>query len=176
MNAPSLYHITGDVFALEALVSEAIEAGADGDAVNAIIAGWFDELDGDFADKLARVARWRATELSLADAGKAEAKRLTDRAKAREARVERLDAAIEALMKRLGRTKVDTDIATFAIQKPGGKDPVVVDDSVDLATLPLDCVKETLSPIKEAIRTRLEAGEVLPGCHIQKRGLVLRVK
>jgi len=174
MNAPSLYHLSADMAALEDLLDLAMESGAEADA--AAIDAWLDELQGCLADKLGRVARWRATELALAAAGKAEAKRLTDRAKVREARVERVEAAVQALMERLGAKRVDTDVATFSLQKPGGKDPVVVDDSVDLATLPLDCVKETLSPVKDAIRARLEAGETLPGCTIQERGLALRVK
>lgn len=176
MNAPSLYHLTGDVLALEALVDEAIESGADTEAVNAIITGWLYEVEGDLAARLGRLGRWRAEQLAMATVGKAEAKRLADAAKAREARVDRLDVAVGDLMTRLGAKSITTDLFTFAMQRPGGKDPVVVDDSVDLATLPLDCVKETLSPVKDVIRARLEAGETIPGCHIQKRGLVLRVK
>ncbi len=171
MNAPSLYHLSADMAALEDLLDLAMESGAEADA--AAIDAWLDELQGSLADKLGRVARWRATELALAAAGKAEAKRLTDRAKAREARVERVEAAVQGLMERLGATKVDTDVATFSLQKPGGKDPVVVADDV---VLPDDLVRVKREADKEAIRAALEAGRDVPGATIQQRGLVLRVK
>lgn len=171
MNAPSLYHLTGDLVALEDLLQQALESADAADAGS--IDAWLDELQGSLADKLSRIARWRATENALAAAGKAEAKRLTDRAKSREARVDRLDAAVQALMERLGTTKVDTDVATFAIQKPGGKDPVVVDDE---AGLPDAFVRIKREADKEAIRAAIEAGDVVAGCHIQKRSPVLRVK
>lgn len=171
MSAPSLYHLSADMAALEDLLDLALESGAEADA--AAIDAWLDELQGSLADKLGRVARWRATELALAAAGKAEAKRLTDRAKVREARVERVEAAVQALMERLGAKKVDTDVATFSLQKPGGKDPVVV---VDDAVLPDDLVRVKREADKEAIRAALEAGRDVPGATIQQRGLVLRVK
>lgn len=171
MSAPSLYHLSADMAALEDLLDLALESGAEADA--AAIDAWLDELQGSLADKLGRVARWRATELALAAAGKAEAKRLTDRAKVREARVERVEAAVQALMERLGAKKVDTDVATFSLQKPGGKDPVVVADD---AVLPDDLVRVKREADKEAIRAALEGGREVPGATIQQRGLVLRVK
>lgn len=171
MSAPSLYHLSADMAALEDLLDVAMESGDDADAK--AIDAWLDELQGSLADKLGRVARWRATELALAAAGKAEAKRLTDRAKAREARVDRIDAAVQALMERIGSKKVDTDVATFALQKPGGKDPVVVADD---AVLPDSCVRIKREADKEAIRALIESGVDVPGATIQPRGLVLRVK
>ena len=174
MTSPTLYHLTNEVLALEDLLQQAIDSGDAADA--AAIDTWLAELDGSVADKLARVGRWRATELALAAAAKEEAKRLADRAKGREARVDRLDAAVQTLMERLQTKKVDTDVATFALQKPGGKAPVEVDDGVDFDTLPDDCVKTTKAPVKDAIRARLEAGEKIDGCRLAERGLMLRVK
>ena len=175
MSAPSLYHLSADLAALEALLADANEQG---ETVNdtSVVAGWIAELEGTLADRLARLARWRLTELALAAAGKAEAKRLQERAVSRQNAVERLEAGIAEVMTRMGVKKVDTDVSTFSMAKAGGKDPVVVDDGVDLATLPADCVKTTFSPIKDAIRAHLEAGDVVAGCHIQERGLALRVK
>jgi len=128
MSAPSLYHLSADLAALEALLADANEQD---ETVNdvAVVAAWIAELEG-----------------------------------------------IAEVLTRMGVKKVDTDVSTFSMAKAGGKDPVVVDDGVDLATLPADCVKTTLSPVKDAIRAHIEAGEVVAGCRIQERGLVLRVK
>jgi len=175
MSAPSLYHLSADLAALEALLADANEQD---ETVNdvAVVAAWIAELEGTLEMRLARLARWRLTELALAAAGKAEAKRLQERALSRQRAVDRLEEGIAEVLTRMGVKKVDTDVSTFSMAKAGGKDPVVVDDGVDLATLPADCVKTTLSPVKDAIRAHIEAGEVVAGCRIQERGLVLRVK
>jgi hypothetical protein len=110
------------------------------------------------------------------DALKAEAKHLTDKRKVLENNVDRLKRAMFDSMKATGTDKVKGALFTVAIQKNGGKLPVIMADDADLSKLPDELVKVMESPYLEAIRDWLEAGKVLEGFTLGERGESLRIK
>jgi hypothetical protein len=76
-------------------------------------------------------------------------------------------------MKATNTPKIKGNILSVAIQKNGGKLPVVVD--VDTSELPDDLVKVTEAPDLDAIRKALDAGEC-EYAHYGVRGESLRIK
>jgi hypothetical protein len=69
-----------------------------------------------------------------------------------------------------GRTKVDTKLGPVRIVKNGGKPPVVLSEALDVEALPPDCKRTKTEPVKDAIRERLERGEVIAGASIGDTG------
>ena len=110
------------------------------------------------------------------DALKAEAKRLTDKRKTLENNVDRLKKAMFDSMKATNTDKVKGQLFTVAIQRNGGKLPVVAADNVDLSKLPDELVKVVESPDLEAIRNWLESGNAVEGFTLGERGESLRIK
>jgi hypothetical protein len=108
------------------------------------------------------------------DALKAEAKRLTDKRKVLENNVDRLKKAMFDSMKATGTDKVKGQIFTVAIQKNGGKLPVIVD--VDTSELPDELVKVVESPDLEAMYNVLLTHGTSKYCHFGERGESLRIK
>jgi len=168
----TLYHLTADLLALEALVEEALETGDESGAV--AIDAWMAELEGGLTTRLDSYARWRAYRHGLGDARAAEAKRLTESARRDAAAVERADAAVHALMTRMDLRKVTTTIATFSLAK---LPPVVVVTGA-VADLPDDCIRHRDDEAdKVAIKAHLVAGRLVAGCSIDTdRGYALRVR
>lgn len=76
-------------------------------------------------------------------------------------------------MKATGTNKVKGTILSVAIQKNGGKLPVILD--VDTSELPDDLVKIAESPDLDAIRKVLDAGDC-EYAHYGERGESLRIK
>ena len=107
------------------------------------------------------------------EALKAEAKRLSDKAKVLENNRDRLKKAMFDSMKATDIPKVKAGVFTVAIQKNGGKLPVIVD--VDTAYLPKELVKVVETPDLEAIGKMLEQGESMLA-HFGERGESLRIK
>ena len=70
--------------------------------------------------------------------------------------------------------RVETSRFRVSIARNGGKAPVYVTNN--LSDLPEDCIRTERKPDNETIRSRLEAGEVVPGCSIGERGTSLRIK
>jgi hypothetical protein len=109
-----------------------------------------------------------------AQAAKSLADELLAKAKTKMARAEFLKGRVEGYMILQGRDELAGTIWKFAFQKNGGKAPVVLgsenpDDFPDL------CVRTVRSIDREAVRTLLEAGAVLPAT-IGERGRSLRIR
>jgi hypothetical protein len=79
-------------------------------------------------------------------------------------------------MKATGKTKVKGTIFTAAIQKNGGKQPLIVAEDATTDNLPDQLVIVTEKPNLEAIRELLEAGKVVDGFTLGERGESLRIK
>jgi hypothetical protein len=160
----NLYELT----AVYQRLQDHIEAGEDYDGIMEVIN---DEIETK-ADGYARVIRNMEGE---AAALKLEEKRLADMRKKREAAIERLKQNLFDSMKATGKTKFKTDLFSFAIQKNGGKIPVIVDVK-DTSELPDDLVKITETPDLEAIRKYIEETGDLTYAHFGDRGESLRIK
>lgn len=106
----------------------------------------------------------------------AEAKRLTDKAKRLTNNIAKLKGLMYESMKLTNTTKVKGQLFTVAIQKNGGKTPVIVAEDADLSILPDQLVTVTTAPALDAIRELLEAGKTVEGFTLGERGESLRIR
>jgi hypothetical protein len=141
-----------------------------------VLADTMEAVDGEYEYKIEQYCKVIKNLEADMDALKNEAKRLSDRRKVLENNVDRLKAAMFDSMKVTGKTKVKGAVFTAAIQKNGGKLPLIVADDVTTDHLPDQLVIVTEKPNLEAIRELLEAGKVVEGFTLGERGESLRIK
>lgn len=162
----TLYDVTGRVLMLqELMLDEELDEETIADTIEAV--------EGEYEVKLENYCRVIKNLESDCEALAKEAKRLTDKKRRVENNIKRLKQAMYESMKATNTTKVKGELFTVAIQKNGGKLPVVVD--VPVAELPDHLVKVTESADLEAIAKMLEKGES-PLAHFGERGESLRIK
>ena len=160
-----LYEITGDILALQSMLEDSVD--------DQLLLDTLESVQGEYEFKLESYCKVIKNLEADVEALKNEAKRLTDKRKVLENNVDRLKKAMFDSMKATGTDKVKGSIFTVAIQKNGGKLPVIVD--VDTAYLPKELVKVVESPDLEAIGKLLEQGDS-PLAHFGERGESLRIK
>lgn len=165
----NLYEVTGNVLTLQAML-ESDEFDAE------VLADTMEAVDGEYEYKIEQYCKVIKNLEADMDALKAETKRLSDKRKVLENNVDRLKAAMFESMKATGKTKVKGTVFTAAIQKNGGKLPLIVADDVTTDHLPDQLVIVTEKPNLEAIRELLEAGKVVDGFTLGERGESLRIK
>jgi len=173
MNAPiTLYQITGEFLALEDILADA-STGTIQDAE--VVARWLDELEGNLAAKVERCIRYMQTQQALADAMRAEAKRLQERAAVHEHRIDRLKDALKHAMSAAGTKKIETPAGAVTLAQNGGKQPLAL-------LVPLEQVPDSVCRFEkkiddEKIREALEAaGGTTEYATLQARGFHIRVK
>lgn len=163
-----LYEITGDLLTLQEMLEE--------DASDEALADTLEAVQGEYEIKLENYCKVIRNLEADMDALKAEADRLTAKRKTLENNVDRLKRAMFDSMKATKTDKVKGTLFTVAIQKNGGKIPVIVAPEVDTAKLPDQLVIVSEKPNLEAIRELLEAGKVVDGFTLGERGESLRIK
>ena len=126
--------------------------------------GYLDELATQEADKVDGIGQWLRLETARADALKAEATRLANRAKSIQNRINWLKCGYLASMERAGIKKVRGDIYSMSIR---ATDIVLV---VDEKVLPEEFVKVTTTsaPDKAALKAALKEGRSVPGAELAK--------
>lgn len=163
-----LYEITGDLLTLQEMLEE--------DATDEALADTLEAVQGEYEIKLENYCKVIRNLEADMDALKAEADRLTAKRKTLENNVDRLKRAMFDSMKATKTDKVKGTLFTVAIQKNGGKIPVIVAPETDTTKLPDELVIVTEKPNLEAIRELLEAGKVVDGFTLGERGESLRIK
>lgn len=142
------------------LLSMALDPDVDPEALADTMEGLEGEIEAK-ADGYAKVMR----ELrAVADARKAEAKRLTDGAKSIEANIDRMKSTLEAAMRLTGKTKFKTTLFSYGIQR---NPPTLKIDR------PEDVPAEFLIPQEPKIDTagikkELKEGVVYDWCHLEQ--------
>lgn len=163
----NLYELTDDILVIQNLLeSDEYDEQTLADTLEAI--------EGAYEYKLESYAKVIKNIEADINAIKTEVTRLTDKRKTLENRVDRLKSTMFESMKTTGKTKVKGDIFTVAIQKNGGKAPVIVD--VTTADLPDELVRITEAPDIEAIRDYLDKVGESKLAHYGERGESLRIK
>lgn len=160
-----LYELTSDLLVLQEMLEDNID--------DQCLLDTLEGVQGEYEIKLESYCKVIKNLEADMDALKSEAKRLTDKRKVLENNVERLKKAMYDSMKATNTDKVKGQLFTVAIQRNGGKLPVIVD--VETSELPDELVKITESPDLEAIAKLLEQGES-PLAHFGERGESLRIK
>ena len=165
----SLYDVTGEILELQQMLEDEIDD-------DQVLMDTLEAVEGEYEVKLESYCKVIRNLEATIEARKAEAKRLTDGAKTLEANIDRLKKAMFDSMKTTGKTKIKGTLFTVAIQKNGGKIPVIVDEDVDTSKLPDNLVIVTEKPAIDAIRELLEAGKAVEGFTLGERGESLRIK
>lgn len=163
-----LYELTTDLMTLQEML--------EGDLDDQCLLDTLEAVQGEYEIKLESYCKVIRNLEADMDALKAEAKRLTDKRKTLENNIDRLKKAMFDSMKATNTDKVKGTLFTVAIQRNGGKVPVICDDNVDTSKLPDNLVKVVESPDLDAIRELLEAGKVVEGFTLGQRGESLRIK
>jgi phosphotransferase system IIB component len=162
----NLYELTGDILALQSMLEDSVD--------DQVLLDTLEAVQGEYDVKMESYAKLiKNLEVDM-DALKNEAKRLTDKRKVLENNITRLKKAMFDSMKATGKDKVKGQVFTIAIQKNGGKLPVIVD--VDVKELPDNLVKVVESPDLEAMYDELTAHGTSKYCHFGERGESLRIK
>lgn len=102
---------------------------------------------------------------------KAEKERLGRIEKVIENNERRMKERIHDAMVAIGKDKIKTDLHTFAIQKNGGLQPLVVTGDV-----PDNFTKVIIEPDNEKIRKALADGQALDFAHLAERGTHLEIR
>lgn len=173
----NLLELTRSAKALEELIDGHLDAHGNLDGVEAVIEAWSHETDDAIEAKYEAIARLYRQWNAMAAVQVAEAKHLAERAKANEARAERIKAWAALCMSAEGVTSRVAGPYTFAVVANGGKAPVVL-TSDDPAKFPERFRKVSTSVDKSAVVAGLEAGDAdLAGlASFGERGRSLRIK
>ena len=161
-----LYELTSDVLALQDLLENELED-------EQMLLDTLEGVQWEYEFKLEQYAKVIRNLEADAEGLKNEAVRLTNKRRVIENNIDRLKSIMFDSMKATNTPKVKGNILTVAIQKNGGKLPVVVD--VDTSELPDNLVKITEAPDLDAIRKALDAGDC-EYAHYGERGESLRIK
>lgn len=164
-----LYELTADILALQEMLENPLDD-------EQVLLDTLEGVEGEYELKLEAYCKVIKNLEADMDALKAEAKRLTDKRKVLENNVNRLKKAMFDSMKATGKDKVKGQLFSVAIQKNGGKLPVIMADDADTSKLPDNLVIVTESPALDAIRELLEAGKVVEGFTLGERGESLRIR
>ena len=160
------------------LIAEAFDRLSDGgteEEVLAAVEAYFGDLSAERDRKLDNYARFIGQRQAYAEYREAEAKRLAALAKADLNAAKSCKDRLHWLFVERGWTNIETPNFKFAIQKNGGKAPLIIAD-VEATDLPEAYRKITVEIDKEAIRAALEAGTTLEFACIGEPGSHLRIR
>lgn len=104
-----------------------------------------------------------------------EAERLSGLAAADGASASRLRKMLLVAMIATGRTKFESKLFRFGVQKNGGALPVIVTDETAIPAIFM-VPKVTHAVDKDALRVSLEAGQAIPGAVLGERGVRLVIR
>lgn len=164
----NLYEITGDLLQLQAMLEDDVDPE--------VLADTLEGVQGEYDFKIESYCKVIKNLEADVVGIKAEVDRLNSKKKTLESNVDRLKKAMFESMKATDTPKVKGQLFTVAIQKNGGKIPVIVAPDADTSKLPDELVIVTEKPNLDAIREQLEAGKSITGFSLGERGESLRIK
>ena len=162
----SLYEVTGNILALQEMLESPID---DED----ILKDTLEAVQGEYEAKIESYCKVIRNIEADIQAIETEVTRLSEKKKVLKNNIDRLKKAMFDSMKATNTPKVKGSVFTVAIQRNGGKLPVIVD--VETAYLPKELVKVVESPDLEAIAKLIDSGNT-QYAHYGERGESLRIK
>ena len=153
----TLYELTEQY---QELLSMALDPDTDPEA----LADTMEAIDGEFENKADGYAKVMKELKAIADARKAEAKRLLDGAKSVEVNIDRMKAALMTAMKLTGKTKFKTELFGYGIQKNPPSLKIDMPGRVpDEFLIPQEPKVDSA-----AIKKELKEGVVYDWCHLEQ--------
>jgi hypothetical protein len=173
----TLLEISQDLLNLEAQLDELAELP---DEQQQIVVEWLEEIwtekQSELKTKLENYAQY-IRELELrAEARRAEAKRIADRAKVDENRAKCLKVMLMQFFQTHDLKTIETATFKLSLTKNGGKLPLILDETYSVAEIPDALCKVERTPDLDAIREALEAGKTLEFARLGERGQSIRIK
>lgn len=166
----TLLEITDNMVALDDLIQECGGDMEDPQVENAI-STWISEMQDDLDNKVDNYAAF-ITELKARSATrKAEADRLSNRARTDSNTASFLANRLKIALTELGIKKLETDRYRVSVAGNGGKKPLDIHGEV-----PVDYTKTVVETDKAKIREALEGGKELDFAILQDRGNRLSIK
>lgn len=107
------------------------------------------------------------------DGLKAEGKRLTDRAKVLDNRIQSIKDWYKVNLESMGKNKVNTDRGTMAIQK--NPPALKIDDEQKIPAEYCDIIPEHYEVAKDRVKAALKSGKEVPGAHMEQ-AMSLRIR
>lgn len=171
----TLLEIGQDMAALDELLDE-IGGDLTDPAVEQYIDGWFAECYGAESQKLDSYASLITEIEARAAVRKAEAARLSDKARRDQASADFLKERLKRYFIERGYKKKETDRYTLTLANNGGKLPLILDVEPEDLPAHFQRTKVVVSADQDAIRHALDAGEVLEFARYGERGQSMRIK
>ena len=172
MNA-TLYEISGDLLALESLLTE-VGGELPDEVAEAAIDSWLEETGTATRDKVDNYCGLIRELECRAAARKAEAKRLAERASIDAGAVDRLKARLLWFFERHQLRTLETARFRVTAAQNGGVAPLHI--TAPLEEIPDEFIEFVRKPMNPMIREMLEAGEKLPFAELGERGKSIRIK
>lgn len=172
---PTLYELSQDLLALEALLTETGGEITDDDAALEV---WFDELgeqrDAKIDGYCALIREFEAR----AEARELEAKRLMALAGSDTNNAKRLKARLKGFFEAQGIKKLETARFRLSVQANGGALPVIVPEGWEKepASAPEAFQRRVIQLDKEAIREAIRNDDETHGASLGERGNHLRIR
>jgi hypothetical protein len=167
-----LWELSKGVLELERHLVDSLDENNDLDdeARESLFQEWL-ALGENFNDKVLSVAAYIRHESALAEARKAEAKRLTDLAKTAENRAERLKQYLAHQMELTGRSKVEGVDGVVSIRKSPGSVVLKVEED----KLPPEYQRVKVTADKTALKLALKSGQATEWATLETR-MILSIK
>ena len=164
------------LYSLNIQMQTILEMAEDDELDPQLIADTLEGLEGEVEDKLDSYGIVMNELYMDIEKITVEIKRLTDAKRRISNNIDRMKEAVKASMDLMGKKKVQGNHFTWAIQKNGGKAPLIIDEDMPAISLPEEYQLWDVKPNKEVIRQDLEAGKELPYARLGERGESLRLK
>lgn len=164
----SIYELTGDMLNIQDMM-ESEEELNDED-----LAALFDEVSGDYNLKMENCCRVIKNLENSITGLKAESDRLTERRKSIENNIKRLKTTMFESMKVTGTDKIYGETFNLAIQKNGGKAPLILNVAVE--GLPDELVRIEKKPNNDAIREYIKETGDMTYAELGEIGESLRIR
>lgn len=137
--------------------SKLLELAEDPEIDNEVVADTFEAIEGELEIKAENTAKIIRQLEADAESLKKEEERFQRRRKAAENRAKQLKALLEFAMKATGKTKFETELFKFRIQKNAPS--LVIAEDVDMANIPPEFIKFAEPQIdKAAVKDAIKLG------------------
>lgn len=150
--------------ALYQIANEYAELANNDELTPEMIADTIDGMEGEFTDKLEQLLAIMKNNSGMVDILKAEAKSLTERAKALSNKNENLKQYIIASMKTMEKSKLNAGVHTLTVRKPS---QVIKIDDVSLIPAEYVEIDTVFKPMTNEIKNQIKAGHKIAGAHLE---------
>lgn len=162
----NIYELTADVMALQEMLEE--------NPTDEVLRDTMEGLEGDYEAKMVSYSKVIKHLEADTNAIGEELARLRNKKTTLENNIKRMKAIMFESMKATGIAKIDTPIFKIAIQRNGGRLPIVLD--CDVEELAPEFVKITKAPDMDALTVAIEINPNFKFAHFGERGESLRIK